>query len=79
MTMQPLTMAVIMKLPLTRLAKIVNCEAFGMAERTKAAEGLHARSREMNGAGWLAMPNADKDAIRAAMAFDTSQHIFAQG
>lgn len=69
-----LTLAEIMAMPFLKLARLVNAESYAMSERVKAANGLHARAaKEMNGMGWVALPNDDKARVRKAMAFDTTQ------
>lgn len=63
-----LTMTAILNMPFTQLARIVNAESYAMSERNKAFNGLCMRAgAEMNGAGWLALGNDDKAAVRKAL------------
>jgi hypothetical protein len=67
-----LTMPVMLKMPLGELANIATDETYTPEDRLKAVNGLHARSRELNGGNWLSLNNETKEKIRKAMALDAT-------
>lgn len=71
--MSALTYKIMLEMPFVELARIVQGAHYTMADRLKAANGLHMRAaKEMNGAGWLVLHNDEKAIVREAMAFDTT-------
>lgn len=67
-----LTMSIMLAMTLPELAKIATAEEYTPEDRLKAVNGLNARSREMNGAGWLSLSLEDKETVRKAMALDAT-------
>lgn len=67
-----LTMNIMRSMPLGELAEIALDETYTPEDRLKAVNGLHARSRELNGANWLSLTLETKENIRKAMELDAT-------
>jgi selenocysteine lyase/cysteine desulfurase len=66
------TQSRLMEMPLPRLALVALQEAFQRRDRINAAEALHARVDELNGAAWTTLSEIERLRIKAAMQIDTT-------
>lgn len=65
-----LTYKIMSSMSLLDLAKIVVDEHYTPEDRLKAANGI--KTRELNGAAWLALSLEDKATVRKAFEYDTT-------
>lgn len=66
------TQAVLMRTPLATLATFALLPSTAPRDRINAAEALHARVDELNGAAWATLSEKDRLRIKAAMQIDTT-------